>query len=124
MRAFPLAAVSVEVPPRNPVLRADNCRVRADERREPRRHGRQAVRFEREQHHIDRANCGGVIGGRDARVKVSQRSAPAATTANFMLILYALPPPLGEDWGGLVRVSPSPLTPLPGRRELPWRQTK
>src|SRR5260370_40793725 len=76
MGAFPLAAMPVKVPPGDAVLGADHRRVCADERRESRRHGREAVRFEREQHHIDRANCGGGIGGRRAPVKISPRSPP------------------------------------------------
>src|SRR5260370_40834269 len=76
MGAFPLAAMPVKVPPGDAVLGADHRRVCADERREPRRHGREAVRFEREQHHIDRANRGGGLGGPGAPAKSSPRSPP------------------------------------------------
>jgi hypothetical protein len=51
--ALELAAMTLEVPPGDPVLRADHGRLRAEVRGHPLGHGRQAVRFERDKDRVD-----------------------------------------------------------------------
>src|ERR1051326_1601909 len=47
LSTFPLTAMTIEVPPGNPVLRADHTSLRPNQRRQPWGHRRQAVRLQR-----------------------------------------------------------------------------
>ena len=57
-----LAAVALEVPPRDAVLRADDHRVRAEERSQLRRQRRSGVRLDAEEHDVGRADRREIAG--------------------------------------------------------------
>ena len=61
-----LAAMALEIPPRDAVLRADDDGVRAEERRQLRRERGQAVRLHAENDDVGRADRGEIAGDRPA----------------------------------------------------------
>src|SRR5262249_17679507 len=61
-RAFPLAAVFIEVPPRKTVLRGNDGGAFTDERCEIRRHRRQALRLQGDDDDVDFTDAARVIG--------------------------------------------------------------
>src|SRR5262249_25765174 len=85
LRTVPLAPVPVEVPPGNPVLRANHGCLRCDERQQPRGHISQAMGFESKQYYINRPNVGWIIGGSGLYLKLSNRAAHA-----YALLLHRL----------------------------------
>src|ERR1700682_2823022 len=77
MCSLPLAAVAIEVPPGNAILRADYARFSSHERRQAWDHCSQAVRLQGKQHDIDWTNLRRVISRRGPRFEISERAAHA-----------------------------------------------
>ena len=80
--SFPLAAVTIEVPPGNTVLHAYYRCFRSNQRSEVWGHRRQTVCLKGQDHDIGDASLRRIIGRRDARIEVSD----LAAHANSMLL--------------------------------------